>query len=147
MSELVIKGLKVTVETDGLEKEILRGVDLTIKSGQTHAIMGPNGSGKSTLAYSIAGHPKYKIVGGTVTLDGKDVLEMSVDERAKAGLFLAMQYPVEVPGVSVSNFLRTAVTTIRGESPKIREWVSEVKNVLAIRSKLCKKLISNRETK
>ncbi len=130
MSELVIKGLKVTVETDGLEKEILRGVDLTIKSGQTHAIMGPNGSGKSTLAYSIAGHPKYKIVGGTVTLDGKDVLEMSVDERAKAGLFLAMQYPVEVPGVSVSNFLRTAVTAIRGEAPKIREWVSEVKNAM-----------------
>ena len=130
MSELVIKGLKVTVETDGLEKEILRGVDLTIKAGQTHAIMGPNGSGKSTLAYSIAGHPKYKIVGGTVTLDGKDVLEMSVDERAKAGLFLAMQYPVEVPGVSVSNFLRTAVTAIRGEAPKIREWVSEVKNAM-----------------
>lgn len=130
MSELAIKGLKVTVETDGLEKEILRGVDLTIKSGQTHAIMGPNGSGKSTLAYSIAGHPKYKIVGGTVTLDGKDVLEMSVDERAKAGLFLAMQYPVEVPGVSVSNFLRTAVTAIRGEAPKIREWVSEVKNAM-----------------
>jgi len=130
MSELVIKGLKVTVETDGLEKEILRGVDLTIKSGQTHAIMGPNGSGKSTLAYSIAGHPKYNIVGGTVTLDGKDVLEMSVDERAKAGLFLAMQYPVEVPGVSVSNFLRTAVTAIRGEAPKIREWVSEVKNAM-----------------
>ena len=130
MSELVIKGLKVTVETDGLEKEILRGVDLTIKSGQTHAIMGPNGSGKSTLAYSIAGHPKYNIVGGTVTLDGKDVLEMSVDERAKTGLFLAMQYPVEVPGVSVSNFLRTAVTAIRGEAPKIREWVSEVKNAM-----------------
>ncbi|NBV95195.1 MAG: Fe-S cluster assembly ATPase SufC [Actinobacteria bacterium] len=130
MSELVIKGLKVTVETDGLEKEILRGVDLTIKAGQTHAIMGPNGSGKSTLAYSIAGHPKYNIVGGTVTLDGKDVLEMSVDERAKAGLFLAMQYPVEVPGVSVSNFLRTAVTAIRGEAPKIREWVSEVKNAM-----------------
>jgi Fe-S cluster assembly ATP-binding protein len=89
--------------------------------------MGPNGSGKSTLAYSIAGHPKYTIMGGTVTLDGVDVLEMSVDERAKAGLFLAMQYPVEVPGVSVSNFLRTAATALRGEAPKIRTWVGEVK--------------------
>jgi Fe-S cluster assembly ATP-binding protein len=102
-------------------------VDLTIRSGETHAIMGPNGSGKSTLAYSIAGHPKYLITGGSVTLDGADVLEMSVDERAKAGLFLAMQYPVEVPGVSVSNFLRTAVTAIRGEAPKVRTWVGEVK--------------------
>ncbi|MEY4469609.1 MAG: hypothetical protein RLZZ87_933, partial [Actinomycetota bacterium] len=107
MSTLEIRGLKVTVDTEQGVKEILKGVDLTIKSGETHAIMGPNGSGKSTLAYSIAGHPKYTITGGTVTLDGADVLEMSVDERAKAGLFLAMQYPVEVPGVSVSNFLRT----------------------------------------
>ena len=130
MSELVIKGLQVSVEAEGGEREILRGVDLTIKSGQTHAIMGPNGSGKSTLAYSIAGHPKYTITGGTVTLDGKDVLEMSVDERAKSGLFLAMQYPVEVPGVSVSNFLRTAVTAVRGEAPKIREWISEVKSAM-----------------
>ena len=130
MSELVIKGLQVSVEAEGGEREILRGVDLTIKSGQTHAIMGPNGSGKSTLAYSIAGHPKYTITGGTVTLDGKDVFEMSVDERAKAGLFLAMQYPVEVPGVSVSNFLRTAVTAVRGEAPKIREWISEVKSAM-----------------
>ena len=102
-------------------------MDLTVRSGETHAIMGPNGSGKSTLAYSIAGHPKYLITGGSVTLDGADVLEMSVDERAKAGLFLAMQYPVEVPGVSVSNFLRTAVTAIRGEAPKVRTWVGEVK--------------------
>ena len=94
MSTLEIRGLKVTVDTEQGVKEILKGVDLTIKSGETHAIMGPNGSGKSTLAYSIAGHPKYTITGGTVTLDGADVLEMSVDERAKAGLFLAMQYPV-----------------------------------------------------
>ena len=112
-------------------KEILRGVDLTIKSGETHAIMGPNGSGKSTLAYSIAGHPKYLVTGGSVTLDGVDVLEMSVDERAKAGLFLAMQYPVEIPGVSVSNFLRTAVTAIRGEAPKVRTWVGEVKAAMS----------------
>jgi Fe-S cluster assembly ATP-binding protein len=131
MSVLEIRNLKVSVVTDAGDKEILRGVDLTIKSGETHAIMGPNGSGKSTLAYSIAGHPKYLITGGSVTLDGADVLEMSVDERAKAGLFLAMQYPVEVPGVSVSNFLRTAVTAIRGEAPKIRTWVGEVKEVMA----------------
>ncbi len=131
MNVLEIKNLQVSVVTDAGNKEILRGVDLTIKSGETHAIMGPNGSGKSTLAYSIAGHPKYLITGGSVTLDGTDVLEMSVDERAKAGLFLAMQYPVEVPGVSVSNFLRTAVTAIRGEAPKVRTWVGEVKEAMA----------------
>ena len=131
MSVLEIKNLQVSVVTDAGNKEILKGVDLTIKSGETHAIMGPNGSGKSTLAYSIAGHPKYIITGGSVMLDGADVLEMSVDERAKAGLFLAMQYPVEVPGVSVSNFLRTAVTAIRGEAPKVRTWVGEVKEAMA----------------
>jgi len=131
MSVLEIKNLQVSVVTDVGNKEILRGVDITIKSGETHAIMGPNGSGKSTLAYSIAGHPKYLITGGSLTLDGADVLEMSVDERAKAGLFLAMQYPVEVPGVSVSNFLRTAVTAIRGEAPKVRTWVGEVKAAMA----------------
>jgi len=131
MSVLEIKNLQVSVITEAGNKEILRGVDLTVKSGETHAIMGPNGSGKSTLAYSIAGHPKYLITGGSVTLDGNDVLEMSVDERAKAGLFLAMQYPVEVPGVSVSNFLRTAVTAIRGEAPKVRTWVGEVKEAMA----------------
>ena len=131
MSVLEIKNLQVSVVTDAGNTEILRGVDLTIKSGETHAIMGPNGSGKSTLAYSIAGHPKYLITGGSVTLDGADVLEMSVDERAKSGLFLAMQYPVEVPGVSVSNFLRTAVTAIRGEAPKVRTWVGEVKEAMA----------------
>ena len=131
MSVLEIKNLQVSVVIESGNKEILRGVDLTIKSGETHAIMGPNGSGKSTLAYSIAGHPKYLITGGSVTLDGVDVLEMSVDERAKAGLFLAMQYPVEIPGVSVSNFLRTAVTAIRGEAPKVRTWVGEVKAVMS----------------
>ncbi|MEY3257028.1 MAG: Fe-S cluster assembly ATP-binding protein [Actinomycetota bacterium] len=131
MSVLEIKNLQVSVITEAGNKEILHGVDLTVKSGETHAIMGPNGSGKSTLAYSIAGHPKYLITGGSVTLDGNDVLEMSVDERAKAGLFLAMQYPVEVPGVSVSNFLRTAVTAIRGEAPKVRTWVGEVKEAMA----------------
>ncbi|WP_300401697.1 Fe-S cluster assembly ATPase SufC [Nocardioides sp.] len=126
MSTLEIKDLQVSVSTDDGPKEILKGVTLTIKDNETHAIMGPNGSGKSTLAYSIAGHPKYDITGGTVTLDGEDVLAMSVDERARAGLFLAMQYPVEVPGVSVANFLRTAKTAIDGEAPKLRTWVKDV---------------------
>ena len=130
MATLEIRDLHVTVDTEAGAKEILRGVDLTVKAGETHAIMGPNGSGKSTLAYSVAGHPKYTITGGSVTLDGADVLEMSVDERARAGLFLAMQYPVEVPGVSVSNFLRTAATATRGEAPKLRLWVKEVKEAM-----------------
>jgi Fe-S cluster assembly ATP-binding protein len=127
MTTLEIRDLHVSVITDEAPIQILRGVDLTIASGQTHAIMGPNGSGKSTLAYSLAGHPKYQVTSGTVTLDGEDVLKMTVDERARAGLFLAMQYPVEVPGVSMSNFLRTAATAIRGEAPAIRTWVREVK--------------------
>ncbi len=127
MATLEIRDLHVTVEADGEAREILRGVDLTVRAGETHAIMGPNGSGKSTLAYSVAGHPKYTVTSGSVTLDGADVLSMSVDERARAGLFLAMQYPVEVPGVSVSNFLRTAATATRGEAPKLRLWVKEVK--------------------
>ncbi|GAA6526767.1 Fe-S cluster assembly ATPase SufC [Intrasporangium sp. DVR] len=131
MSTLEIKGLTVSVETEDGPKEILRGVDLTVKSGETHALMGPNGSGKSTLAYSVAGHPKYTVTGGTVTLDGEDVLSMSVDERARAGLFLAMQYPVEVPGVTVSNFLRTAKTAIDGEAPKLRTWVKDMKGAMA----------------
>jgi Fe-S cluster assembly ATP-binding protein len=130
MSTLEIRNLQVTVETENGTKEILRGVDLTVKSGETHAIMGPNGSGKSTLAYSIAGHPKYTVTGGSVTLDGEDVLAMSVDERARAGMFLAMQYPVEVPGVTVSNFLRTAKTAIDGEAPKLRTWVKDVKEAM-----------------
>jgi Fe-S cluster assembly ATP-binding protein len=129
VSTLEIRDLHVSVE--GAADEILKGVDLTIESGQTHAIMGPNGSGKSTLAYSIAGHPKYVVTRGSVLLDGEDVLSMTVDERARAGLFLAMQYPVEVPGVSVSNFLRTAATAIRGEAPKLRTWVKEVNDSMA----------------
>jgi Fe-S cluster assembly ATP-binding protein len=127
MSTLEIRGLTVSVE----DKEILRGVDLTVSSGETHAIMGPNGSGKSTLAYSIAGHPKYTVNSGSITLDGEDVLKMAVDERARAGLFLAMQYPTEIPGVTVSNFLRTAATAMRGEAPKLRLWIKEVKAAMA----------------
>ena len=130
MSTLEIRDLHVTVDTEDGPKEILKGVTLTIRAGETHAIMGPNGSGKSTLAYSIAGHPKYTITGGSVTLDGADVLAMSVDERARAGLFLAMQYPVEVPGVSVANFLRTAKTAVAGEAPKLRTWVKDVNSAM-----------------
>jgi Fe-S cluster assembly ATP-binding protein len=132
MSALEIKDLHVSVNAaEGEEpREILRGVDLTVKAGETHAIMGPNGSGKSTLAYSIAGHPKYTVTGGSVTLDGQDVLAMKIDERARAGLFLAMQYPVEVPGVSVSNFLRTAATAIQGSPPKVRTWVKQVNTAM-----------------
>ncbi len=131
MATLEIRDLHVTVETEDGPKEILKGVDLVIREGETHAIMGPNGSGKSTLAYSIAGHPKYTVTGGSVTLDGADVLAMKVDERARAGMFLAMQYPVEVPGVSVSNFLRTAKTAIDGEAPKLRTWVKDVNTAMA----------------
>jgi Fe-S cluster assembly ATP-binding protein len=130
MSTLEIRGLHVSVDTEAGAKEILRGVDLAVSSGEVHAIMGPNGSGKSTLAYSIAGHPKYHITSGSVTLDGQDLLALKVDERARAGLFLAMQYPVEVPGVSVSNFLRTAKTAIDGEAPKLRTWVKEVNTAM-----------------
>ncbi len=130
MSTLEIIDLHVAVETEDGPKEILKGVSLTIRDGETHAIMGPNGSGKSTLAYSIAGHPKYAITSGQILLDGVDVVEMTVDERARAGLFLAMQYPVEVPGVSVANFLRTAKTAIDGEAPKLRTWIKDVNAAL-----------------
>ena len=127
MSTLEIRDLHVSVDTEAGAKEILSGVDLTIRSGETHAIMGPNGSGKSTLAYSIAGHPKYKITSGTrhPRRRGPAVAEAST-QRARAGLFLAMQYPVEVPGVSVANFLRTAKTALDGEAPKLRTWVKDV---------------------
>ena len=131
MSTLQIIDLHVSIETDQGTKPILKGVTLTINSGETHAIMGPNGSGKSTLAYTIAGHPRYTVDSGQILLDGEDVLEMSVDERARAGLFLAMQYPVEIPGVSVSNFLRTAKTAVTGETPSLRTWVKDVKQAMA----------------
>lgn len=131
MATLQINDLHVNVETENGPKEILKGVDLTINSGEVHAIMGPNGSGKSTLAYTLAGHPKYHVTSGSATLDGEDLLAMTVDERARAGLFLSMQYPVEVPGVSVSNFLRTARTAIDGRAPKLRTWVKEVNEALS----------------
>ena len=131
MSVLEIKDLHVSVETDQGTKQILRGVDLSIQEGEIHAVMGPNGSGKSTLAYTIAGHPKYHVESGSILLDGAEVLTMSVDERARAGLFLAMQYPVEIPGVSVTNFLRTAKTAIDGEAPPIRTWIKDVRESMA----------------
>ena len=131
MSKLEIADLHVSVADGEERKPILKGVNLAIDSGQTHAVMGRNGSGKSTLAYAVAGHPKYEVTSGQVLLDGRDLLAMSVDERARAGLFLAMQYPVEVPGVSMSNFLRTSVTTVRGEAPKLRPWLKELKEAMA----------------
>ena len=130
MSNLIISDLHADVLTEEGPKTILKGVNLTINPGEIHAIMGPNGSGKSTLAYAIAGHPKYEITSGSVTLDGVELTDLTVDERARQGLFLAMQYPVEVPGVSVANFLRTAKTALDGKAPKIRTWVKDVENVL-----------------
>ena len=130
MSKLEISNLHVDVETENGAKPILKGVNLTINPGEVHAIMGPNGSGKSTLAYAIAGHPKYTVTQGSVKLDGVELTELTVDQRARAGLFLAMQYPVEVPGVSVANFLRTAKTALDGEAPKVRTWVKQVNEAL-----------------
>lgn len=130
MSTLEIKDLYASVETKEGRKQILKGVNLTVNSGETHAIMGPNGSGKSTLAYTLAGHPKYEVDSGQVLLDGEDILKMTPDERAKAGLFLAMQYPVEVPGVSMTNFLRTAKTEVSGEAPTLRAWVKELNEAM-----------------
>lgn len=129
MSILEIKNLHAQVLPSNeaeAPKPILKGVNLTINSGEIHAVMGPNGSGKSTLSYVIAGHPRYEVTDGEILLDGENVLEMEVDERARAGLFLAMQYPTEIPGVSSSNFMRSAVTAVRGEAPKLREWVKEL---------------------
>jgi Fe-S cluster assembly ATP-binding protein len=130
MATLQITDLHVSITTEQGPVEILKGLSLTINQGETHAIMGPNGSGKSTLAYTIAGHPRYEVTSGSITLDGEDVLEMSVDERAKAGLFLAMQYPVEVPGVTVTNFLRTAKTAIDGKAPALRQWVGDLRGAM-----------------
>jgi Fe-S cluster assembly ATP-binding protein len=114
-STLTIKDLHVSIE----DKEILKGVNLEIKGGEIHAIMGPNGTGKSTLSSAIMGHPKYEVTSGSVTLDGKDVLEMEVDERARAGLFLAMQYPSEITGVTNADFLRSAINSRREEGDEI----------------------------
>src|ERR1700730_9804256 len=110
-----IDDLRVSID----DKEIVRGLNIKIKGGEVHAIMGPNGTGKSTLASALMGHPKYEVTSGSVTIDGQDLLDMSVDERARAGLFLAMQYPSEVSGVSNANFIRTAINSLRGEGNEV----------------------------
>jgi Fe-S cluster assembly ATP-binding protein len=123
MEELQISGL--TVEIEG--QEILHGLDLTLAKGETHALMGPNGSGKSTLAYVIAGHPAYTITAGQVLIDGTDILELMPDERAQLGLFLAMQYPTEIPGVSLTNFLRTSLNALRDQDIPVRQFMTDLR--------------------
>jgi Fe-S cluster assembly ATP-binding protein len=127
MADLEIRDL--TVEADG--NEILRGVTLDLDRGRTIALMGPNGSGKSTLAYAIAGHPAYDVTGGTMTWRGTELNELSPDERARLGVFLAMQYPIEIPGVSVTNFLRTSLNAISGEDVPVREFMTRLKAEMA----------------
>lgn len=131
-----IEGLRAAIE----DKEILKGIDLEIKGGEIHAIMGPNGTGKSTLASALMGHPKYEVTAGTVLLDGENLLEMEVDERARAGLFLAMQYPSEIPGVTNSDFLRSAINARREEGNEI----SLIKFIRQMESKM-KELEMNTE--
>src|SRR6478752_6226145 len=122
-TNFVIEGLKATIEG----KEILKGINLEMKGGEIHAIMGPNGTGKSTLASALMGHPKYEVTDGKITLDGEDVLDMAVDERARAGLFLAMQYPSEIAGVTNSDFLRSAINARReeGEEISLMKFISQ----------------------
>ena len=126
MSTLEIRDLHVNVE----DKEILKGVNLTVNSGEIHALMGPNGNGKSTLLLTVMGHPRYKVTQGTITLDGQDVLSMSVDARSKAGLFIAMQYPQEVPGVTNSDFLKAAVNAHREKPVKLFEFIRTLDKTL-----------------
>ncbi len=123
MAELEIEGLKVEVEG----QQILHGLDLAVGKGETHALMGPNGSGKSTLAYAIMGHPAYRVTAGRVLMKGTDIADLTPDERAKLGLFLAMQYPTEIPGVSLTNFLRTSINALRTEDVPVRQFMSELR--------------------
>jgi Fe-S cluster assembly ATP-binding protein len=127
MADLEIRDL--TVEADG--NEILRGVTLDLDRGRTIALMGPNGSGKSTLAYAIAGHPAYDVTGGTISWLGTEINELSPDERARLGVFLAMQYPTEIPGVSVTNFLRTSLNAVSAEDVPVREFMTRLKEEMA----------------
>jgi Fe-S cluster assembly ATP-binding protein len=126
-STLKIEGLHVSVE----DTPILRGVDLEVPKGEVHAIMGPNGSGKSTLAQVLLGHPAYVVTQGSITFKGQDITSLAPDERARLGMFLAFQYPVEVPGVSVSNFLRTAMSAVRGEDVPVREFMTQLRETLS----------------
>ncbi|MBK0400213.1 Fe-S cluster assembly ATPase SufC [Limibaculum sp. M0105] len=144
---LEIKGLRVTLEEEG--KEILKGVDLTVEAGKVHAIMGPNGSGKSTLSYVLAGRDGYEVTAGSVTLDGEDVLELEAEERAAAGMFLAFQYPVELPGVGNMTFLRTAMNAqrkARGEdeisAPEFLKMVREKAKALNIDNEMLKRSVN-----
>jgi Fe-S cluster assembly ATP-binding protein len=127
MAELEIKDLRVTVEGN----EILTGLNLKVAKGETHALMGPNGSGKSTLAYAIMGHPAYTITGGQVLLKGTDINDLTPDMRAQLGLFLAMQYPTEIPGVSMTNFLRTAVKAVRAEDVPVRKFMTDLRTEMS----------------
>jgi Fe-S cluster assembly ATP-binding protein len=127
MADLEIKGL--TVSVDGAP--ILKGLDLAVSKGETHALMGPNGSGKSTLAYAIMGHPAYEVTSGEILVKGEDVTELTPDERAQLGLFLAMQYPTEIPGVSLTNFLRTSVNALREEDLSVREFMQTLRTAMA----------------
>jgi len=127
MADLEIRDL--TVEADGTE--LLHGVSLDLDRGRTIALMGPNGSGKSTLAYTIAGHPSYDVTGGTITWQGTELNALTPDERARLGVFLAMQYPVEVPGVSLTNFLRTALNAVSDDEVPIREFMTRLRDEMA----------------
>ena len=144
MSErgLLISGLRASVE----DKEILKGIDLSVEPGSVHALMGPNGSGKSTLAFSMAGHPNYAVTGGSVTLDGEELVDMAPDKRAKAGLFLSFQYPASIPGVSVANFIRTARQAVHPDDltpAKFRAAIFEKLDVLSMDSAFLSRYVND----
>lgn len=122
MSILKIENLHVSID----DKEILKGINLEVKDNEIHALMGPNGNGKSTLLATIMGHPRYTVTSGSVTFDGKDVFSMSVDERSKAGLFLAMQYPMEIPGVTNADFLRSAINARQEQPISLFKFIKEI---------------------
>ena len=133
VARLEVRGLHVNVEG----KEILKGIDLTVESGQVHAVMGPNGSGKSTLALTLMGHPRYKVTQGTATFDGQDLLALPVDQRAKIGMFLAFQYPIAIPGVSVASFLRTAINARRSQDGEKNDMpIPQFRKMLVDKTKL-----------
>jgi Fe-S cluster assembly ATP-binding protein len=131
-TELVVQDLCVSVQS----KPILHGVNLTIRQGEVHALMGPNGSGKSTLAYAIAGHPHYQVTSGDILINGQSIITLEPDERAKAGIFLAFQYPTAIPGVSMANFLRQAASAVRGYTDRAKQSVSEGGSAKPIGSEL-----------